>query len=146
MSICYKGSGGIRLKKEAAQEFVGKFRELSEKYDENACIACDEEGFVDFGVYVRHFFINECVDLMLANIDKIINGQLWFGCSDEDGSPGKPFPFTVFFEIVDGEIHKQTLHTRLSCNWTALPRTDDEIRSLAACEKTTDFRNDDLPF
>ena len=117
MSVCFHGYGSIRLKKETAQEFADKFKELLEKYSGNKKFMCNEDGLLQFKNFARHFFMSECKQLIEDNIDKIIDGRLCFNCGDEDGSCDRPFPFYVLVEIVNGKLFEETLETRLPGDW-----------------------------
>ena len=117
MSICFTGYGSITLKKETAQDFADKFKELLSKSDENARFMCNEEGLLQFESYARHYFIDECKALIENNIEKINEGRIWFNCDDEDGNPNAPFPFRILIEIVDGKLYEESLNTRLDMGW-----------------------------
>lgn len=118
MSVFFDGHGTIRLKKEKASEFADKFKELSGKYDRDGKFMCNEDGLLQFKNFARHFFIKDCKQLIEDNIDKIIDGRLWFKCDDEDGSCDRPFPFVFMFEIVDGKVFEESLETRLPYDWS----------------------------
>lgn len=118
MAVCFDGHGSIRLKKETAQEFADKFKELLGKYDGDGKFMCNEDGLLQFKNFARHFFMSDCKQLIEDNIDKIIDGRLWFNCDDEDGSCDNPFPFAFLVEIVDGKVYEETLETRLPYDWS----------------------------
>lgn len=118
MSVFFDGHGTIRLKKEKASEFADKFKELSGKYDRDGKFMCSEDGLLQFKNFARHFFMRDCKQLIEDNIDKIIDGRLWFKCDDEDGSCDRPFPFAFMFEIVDGKVFEENLETRLPYDWS----------------------------
>lgn len=118
MSVCFHGYGSIRLEKETAQEFADKFKELLEKYNGNKKFMCNEDGLLQFKNFARHFFMSDCKQLIEDNIDKIIDGRLWFKCDDEDGSCDRPLPFVFMVEIVDGKVFDENLETRLPYDWS----------------------------
>lgn len=118
MAVCFDGHGTIRLKKETAQDFADKFKELLDKYDKDCPFMCNEDGLLQFKNYARHFFMGDCKDLIESNIEKVEDGRLWFNCHDEDGSCDNPFPFAVMIEIVDGKVYEETLETRLPYDWS----------------------------
>lgn len=117
MAVCYKGSGKIRT---TTKELVDKFCELMQKYEGAKKITydyCDYGALIMFENYARHYFIQECKQLIENNIDNIIDGRICFSCNDEDGSPDNPFPLVIMFEIVNGKLYEEVLHTYLPYDW-----------------------------
>lgn len=122
MAIFFNGRGKIRVKKEVAQDFINDFNKLFKDYDlgdevSYNEISYNENGVLEFRNYARHFFIRDCAQLIDRNIDKIIEGKLWFICDDEDGSCDRPFPYIMQFEIVDEKLYEDTIETRLPYDW-----------------------------
>ena len=117
MAVRFNNRGKIRTN---TKEFVDKFRELMQKYEGSKNITydyCDYGALIMFDNDARVKFIDECKQLIENNIDYIIDGRIWFNCNDEDGSPDKPFPMVIMFEIVNGTLYEEVLHTYLPYDW-----------------------------
>lgn len=117
MSICFHGSGTIKLKKENKDEFAKKFLEIAKPYDSNMSFMCNDDGLLQFINYARHFFMSDISDMLEKNVEMIDFGSLEFICYDEDGSPKNPFSHIITLEIVDGKVYEESLDTRLPCDW-----------------------------
>lgn len=147
MAICFNGDGSIRLKKETAKEFTAKFKKLSEEYDSNSDLTCNDNGLLQFRNYARYSFISDCKQFIEDNVDSVKNGKVWFSCHDEDGSVDKPFPFTVLLEVVDGKVYEETLHTRLPYDWDFYNDADGFNESKDLTDSFNKFSDsDELPF
>lgn len=117
MAICFSAHGMINVKEDKVKEFYEEFKELSEKYDNLGKVSYNEKGLIQFENYVRHHFMSDVIVLLKKHIEWLIDGRLWFGCDDEDGSVKEPFPCKVLIEIADGEVYEEAINTRLNSFW-----------------------------
>ena len=115
---------GISINAVNEEDVVAYVQELSKNFKGSDLVAKfglhqDDRGkwVFQFKNYARHGFVTDSLRIIRDNLEAIEEGQLWFDCNDEDGSPERPFPFIVLYEIVDGEIYDQVLETRLPYDW-----------------------------
>lgn len=118
MAICFHGYGSISLKKESAMKFADAFKDALEKFGNDNRYMCNEDGLFQFENYARHYFMEDCKQLIEDNLNDIIDGRIWFRCDDAGGNSSNPFPFEIMIEIVDGKIYEEGLRTRLSSDWS----------------------------
>lgn len=115
---------GINIDAADDEDVMAYVQELSKNFKGSDRVAKfglhqDERGkwVFQFKNYARHGFVTDVIRIIKDNPEAVEEGQLWFDCDDEDGSPERPFPFIVLYEIVNGEIYDQVLETRLPYDW-----------------------------
>lgn len=150
MSICLHCNGLLVVDTDKKEEFINKLSELASSYHNDGAVENKVKDTIEISLYVRHFFMNDFMELAKKYIDNI-EGKVWFSRIEGDGSIDNPFPQAVYVEFVGGKMFEQTIWTRLCEDWDCYAQIEEreetnvETTEIKARECNND-NDDELPF